>query len=60
MLKDINSSKGPKCKYDPNHIISKRRKENKASSYHHYPIELFEKAANLDTWEEARQIFVGR
>ena len=47
MLEDMNFMKATKINYDPCHIISQRRQQNKNKSFEHQEIEGLENRANL-------------
>ena len=55
-LEQLNLDKDKPMAYDPHSVISKRRIENKNSSYEPTPTSYLEKIANKDNWEEVENI----
>lgn len=56
MLTQLDLQKGQKWIYDPHQVISKKRQESKASAYNHEPNEYLQRAANLETWEQVKEV----
>ena len=56
MLKVLIFPKAKKIRYDPHHIISNRRQQNKNDPYDHQTVEGIDKIANLESFKEGEKL----
>ena len=52
----MNFQEGQKIRYDPHHIISERRQNNKSVAFEHQTVEGLDKIANLQSLDQDEQV----
>ena len=58
LLKELIFQQGEKINNDPFHVISEKRKKNNISTYEHQLNLDLEKATNLYTWKQVKQVLI--